>query len=438
MKTIHISQFFACSSVSLSVELQYIVELAKYLRDYDAVLSVDGVDFDDVLRKSRYWDYFRVALEDGWIADCTAEDTEITLLSPINYDRPFKNVKFVETQVRYDDEDAQKRRFDAEYNYRTPIVTEIVFAEKTYQFWRWNLGAKLIVNNTALNSADSESAWISMVAYVAVQRLFNGTPQNLLIEITGSIAKTYMVLSNFMLLMAETKACSSWCYYVFDESVTRDMINNLGYQAWYMKGLELGELNRWYTPVEKQFYMNKLDLMVGDVVFLYERRYGQKLDYLKSIEGFHVAVIENINADGVEFTVVNNKKTKSQGEVDYADFTMVTKQMYGFTNPFSRPNVSRVKYSWADLGVEYAMHGERYFITACNNDDYKEQFIGDEHNRLKVQLPAIELTYWILRDYGIEFDELRFVEKYIKEEPLYDMFQRTGTIPDKYIIKESR
>ena len=66
---------------------------------------------------------------------------------------------------------------------------------------------------------------------------------------------------------------------------------------------------------------------------------------------------------------------------------------------------------------------------------YKEQFIGDEQNRLKVQLPAIELTYWILRDYGIEFDELRFVEKYIKEEPLYDMFQRTGTIPDKYIIK---
>lgn len=435
MKTIHISQFFACSSVDLSVELQYIVELSKYLRDYDAVLSVDGVDFDECLRKSRYWDYFRVAIDEGWIIDCSAEDTEITLLSPIDFERPVNNVKFTEEPVKYDEEDNQRRRSDAYYNYCTPVLTEVAFSEKTYQYWRWNLGAKLIVNNTALNSAESYTSWLSLVAYVAVQRLIKGSPQNLFIELTGSIANTYMVLSNFILLMTETNVCNSWCHYVFDASVTREMKNNLGYQAWYMKGLELGELNHWYTPQEKQFYMRKLNLTVGDVVFLYERRVGQKLDFLKSIAGFHVAVIDKITAEGVEFTVVNNKKTKSQGEADYEDFTMVTKQMYGFSNPFDKANVTKTKYAWADLGVEYAMHGEHHFIVACNNDDFKEQYIGDSNHRFKVCLPAIELTYWILRDYDIEFDELRYIDKYIHEEPLYDMFQRTGTVPDEYIVK---
>lgn len=165
---------------------------------------------------------------------------------------------------------------------------------------------------------------------------------------------------------------------------------------------------------------------------MYERHSGQRLDFLKSIEGFHVAVIDNITPDSIDFTIVHNKKTLTQGEVDYEDFTTVTKQMYGFTNPFTKANTSKVSYAWTDIGVEYAMHGEQFFILACNNDDFKEQYIGDEHNRIKVKLPAIELTYWILREYGIEFDELRFVEKYIHEEPLYDMFKRTGTVPDEY------
>lgn len=435
MKTIHISQFYPCSKVELAVELQYIVELSKYLQDYDYALSVDGVEFDKVLRKSRFWDYFRVAVDKEEIIDCFEEDIEISIIDPVDYGVKLKNVKFTTKEIIFDNDVAIRRRNDMEFNYRTPELVNVAFTEQTPQYWSWALMANIIVNNSTLNCFGGETNWISFIAFVAVERLMTGQPNVLLIELCNQVMNTSMLLSNFMLLMEMTDACK-WCKYFFTSTVTDKMKNHLGYQAWYMRGKELGYLNRWYSPTEKNIYMNKLHIRRGSVVYLYERRFGQRLDPIKSIEGFSVAVVEKITADGVTFTVVNNKKTKSQGEIDWEDYTMLTKSMYNFENPFNKPNTSTVVRAWNDLGVEYAMHGEKYFITPVNNDDYREVHIGDEDNRLYVKLPSAELTYWILKDYEIEFDEQRFVKEYINQEPLYEMFKRTGVLPDEYILQE--
>jgi hypothetical protein len=439
MKTVHVSQFYACTKVSLSVELQYLVELGKYLWSNDCCLSVDGVDFDKVLRKSKYWDYFRVAVDEGWVVDCSESDVEITTSSPVDYSVEFKNVLLVEEYTGFNSKDSHLRHVNMSYAYRTPLHQQIVFSEKTKQYWSWKLDADYIVNNITMNSAGSNTVWVSMLAYVAVQRLLFGYPQNLLLEIAFPITKTPMVLSNFILFMEECSACQGWCFYTFTENVPESIINHLGYTAWYTKGVELGELSHWYSPAEKQEYLKQLDLTVGDVVYLYERKKGQKLDFIKEIAGFHVAIIRKIDSKGISFTIVNNKKTLEQGVVDYASFSMATKQMYDFTNPFETANTTETTYYWSDLGIEYAMHDEHYFITKCTNDDIKEIHVGGGNwSRLLLRLPAIELTYWILKDYKIPFDEERYVSKYMSAEPLYAMYHRLGTVDERYIKKTKR
>ena len=439
MKTIHISQFYSCSEVSLAVELQYIVELGKYLWSNDCCLSVDGVDFNAILRRSKYWDYFRVAIDLGWIIDCSEEDYEITATNPVDYSVSFKNTFLVEDEVKYDAKDSKLRGEDLEYAYRTPVKRQVVFADKTQQFWSWKIDTNYIVNNITMNSSGSETTWVSMVAYVAVHRLLFGYPQNFLVELSFSVTKVPMLLSNYLLLMEESDVCKGWCFYTFTENVSEETVNYLGYVAWYAKGVEQGELRHWYSPKEKQKHFKELDLRVGDVVYLYERRRGQKLDYVKEIAGFHVAIIDEISPKGIRFIVVNNKKTKEQGKVDYNNFSMATKQMYDYRNPFESANIFIRSIDWTDIGIEYYMYDEYFFITKCNNDDMRENYVGSEKwSRLLLKLPAIELTYWILKDFGISFNEERFVDMYMTAEPLYDMYHRIGTVDKRYIKEEKR
>lgn len=437
---IHINQFYPCTHVSLGVELQYIVELGKYLSDFGSILSVDGVTFDDCLKVSRFWDYFRMAIESEWICDCNRKDVAITLTNPIDYTVEFKNVHLTEKAVQYDAKDFAMRRDDIAYAYKTPKESQISFKEKNDMFWIWSLDHEYVVNNTSLNSYGSDVIWVSFIAYVAVQRLMVGQPKNLMVEVSFSLSKTPMVLSTFILLQEETQCCTGWCYYTFAKNVDESTISHIGYTAWYAKGLEKGMLNRFYSSPEKLDMLKSLGLGVGDVCFLYERKAGQSLDYVKSIVGFHFAIIKEITDKDIILTVVNNKKTLMQGEKDYADFTMATKAIYEFNNPFKKQNQSVKKFALTDIGVEYCMHGEQYFITACNNDDYKEMWVGsDEWSPAKLLLPAIELVYWILKDYKYEFNEEHFLEMYMKgEKPLYTQFRNNGEVASEYYVRDSR
>lgn len=434
--SIHVSQFYACNSVSLAVEMQYIVELGKYLREKGECLSVDGIVFEKVLRKSRFWDYFRMAVDEGWVVDCNCADIAINSQFPIDYNARVQNVLIAEEEVNFNSTEHNNRKKNIDYNYRTPVKKCVKFSEKTDKYWSWNLSDYYMVNNSTLNSAGGEDCWVSLLAYIAVKRLMLGKPQVFLVTINYELAYTHMVLSSFILLNEETSACSGWCFFNFDESVSPQRINHLGYSAWYAKGVEQGYLRRYYTSREKYEYARNMGIQVGDIVYLYERKVGQKLNFLKEISGFHFAKVLAYGKDCISLYIFNTKKTKYQGKVDYANYNMTTKAMYNFTNPYESVNATEKTYDWTDMGVEYCMYGEQFFITECSRDDGKVMAVqyGD-WTPLRLRLNSVELIYWILKDYGIEFNEERFLSKYFMDKPLYQQYIETGTVPGEYIVR---
>jgi len=426
---IHISQIYPCTEVSLAVELQYIVELGKYLKDYDKVLSVDGVDFHDILTRSKYFDFLRVGVANGWVVDCNRDDLEITEFSDIDYTAGFRNVHVVEEQVSFNQADFGKRKADAYYDYSTPKDIQVTFKEKEDKYWYWAIDHDYILNTNSMCSYGSEMVCVSLLAYVAVKRLMTGKPSSLMLEFSYSLVTTPIVLTSFLLLQEETDACKGWCYYTYSDNVAEVNINQLGYTAWYQKGVDRGYLKRWFSPDEKLDMLSELNLKEGDVCYLYERKNSQKMDYVKSIEGFHFCIIDKIDRKGIKFRVVNNKKTLAQGEHDYADLTMATKRMYDFTNPYTKANITVKTLDMSDLGVGYCMYSEQYFITPCTNDDYREQWVGsDVWSPVQVVLPALDLVYWILKDYNIQFDDIRYRERYKLDMPMYERYHATGVI----------
>lgn len=432
-ESVHISQFYACSNVSLAVELQYIVELGKYLFYRGMCLSVDGVAFDDILRKSRFWGYFSMAVTEGWVVDCPCKDAIVDTRFPVNYDVHIKNVLLTEEDVPFDNDEHVKRKNDAYYAYKTPLRKQVIFSEKDDISWVWSLG-KTDANRSTMCSYGSEDTWVSFIAYVAVARLFDNQPQLLMIEIGYELTQTHMLMSSFLLLQNETDVCSGWCFYSYAPNVTKAMVNHIEYTAWYAKGKEMGVVGREYNALKKHKHMSELDLKVGDIVFLYERSTRQKSNFIKEIAGFHFARIDKIDKQGVLFYIINTKKTLYQGELDYADYPMSIKVMYNRMNPFATLNARHENISWLDLGVEYFMCGEKYFIIPCTPDDEKVIWVREsDWTPVRLHLNAIELTYWILKDFGVDFNEERFIKRYFSDVPLYQQYLDTGIVPEKYI-----
>ena len=143
MNLVHISQFYACSSISQACELYYVCELGKYLYlNYGETLSLDGVLFKSHLKRSQLWDMFRIAVANGWVINTgvNEDDVSISIQNPIDYEtKTLANVQIVLDEVPFDREDYEKRRNDVIYNLMTPVKMQVSFKERTGDYWLWTL-----------------------------------------------------------------------------------------------------------------------------------------------------------------------------------------------------------------------------------------------------------------------------------------------------------
>lgn len=446
MDKVHISQFYSCSEISLSSELLYVSELGKYLfYNYNKQLSIDGVILNSILKKSDVWDYFRMAIHSNWICDTNlpSYETDITIQSPIDYsNNVVKNYYFTLDECIYDSVDEAKRSNSNEYNYCTPKPSQVCFTKMEDEAWVWTLGGTCakdeMVNTKSLNQAKSSTSWVSMIAMVAVERLMTGVPKLLAIEFHYSIAKNQLALSDFMILMDETDCLTGWVLFSFADNVSEDMQMQVGYEAWWHRGRERGLLDRWYRPKEKIEYLrNVLNLWTGDIVLFYERNYSTKYNYIKSISSCHIAIIREITSTSITLETINTVKTKYDAEVDYKNLTMAVKSMYDGIEKYSRWNSSIQKYDITDVGVEYLMHTERYFILPLDQaDDVIHLNVRDNNGRTgKYALHQNDAVYWILKDYDVDFDEEHFKLRYFENSATaYDVFMSGGELPDDWRV----
>lgn len=432
--SIHIGQVYSCSQVSLACELYYICELGKYSKLlHNKSISLDGVILDTCLKASPIWDYFRMAVDEGWLVNTGVSQDElvITVQHPLDFDTTtIVNFLYTTDAVERDEEDIKKRRASYDYDQRTPIKKQVSFEFMTDDAWKWSVngyeGKNFIVNNNALNHNRADQSWLSLIAMVAIHRLFTGSPNKFGIELSSNAVLNVMAISYILLLDDETQALTGWCTYLLNDTIPTMTQLQLGYDAWYAKGRDLGLLNKWYSGKEKYEYMKKLDLQTGDLVMFYEREKAQKTNYVKSIAGCHLAKITYLTDDSIGLELINTVKPYYQGKEEFDDNTTIVKNMYCGKPPYLHLSTSKVSYSLADIGVEYYLYTEKYFITPLeDSDDYKITRVSRNGQADTLLLDQNNLIYWILKDYDYEFNEQRFLDRHFKnEEPCYTRYMR--------------
>lgn len=447
MEKTHISQVYPCSEVSFACELYYICELGKYFKyNYGRQLSLDGVILDKHLRKaSHVWDYFRMAVDEGWVCDTGLSnfDVEITVQNPIQATtKQVLNVLMTCEEVSYDAEDNVKRRNSQSYNFRTPKLAQISFSSKSDDTWIWNIKGEneqnFSVNNNSVNSSLAKQAWLSLVAFVAVERVMTGKPDTLVLSFNMSIASNDMALSYLTLLFEKSNCFYGWVYLHYDESVPAKTKLHIEYLAWYANGVDLGMLETFYSAKQKLDYMDKKDIKVGDIVFLYERDMIQKLNFVKTISGCHFCIVRQINKNSVTLQSCNTVKTYCQGKYDFDNNTTIVKQMWIESKPYEKFNSSIKTFDLNDLGVSYMMRSEKYLMLSLDETADERITCIKEDGEIKwVNLPQNDFIYWVLKDYNIEFNEEKFLSTYFRDsKPLKQLYDDGESLPEKYYLSQ--
>lgn len=441
----HIDQIYACTKVEHAAELYYICELGKYLHYYyNESLSLDGVEFDEVLRKSVIWDYYRLALDNKWVENSPIYDVtmHITLQDPLDADTSkVINVLYTEDDVAFDQKDFEHRQDDALFDFCTPLRKQISFESKEDEQWVWSIQGKdgeyFRINNDALNKDLARQLWLSLIAYVAVHKLFHDNKPNVLwLKMTNQTTYNITALS-YITILTEHTACflnedgSDYWVKVDAHEVSLKELNQFGYVAWYMLGLDKGYLNHWFSKEDKLNRMKELDIKEGDFVMLYEREKAQKLNYVKEIAGCTLANIRKIEDGKFYFDLIHTMKPRMSAEIEFSCNDANVREMYNGVFPYEKLNVSKKVLDIIDCGVEYCMQSELFFIVPLSEcyDEVVVPLVDSDENVRYVSMPQNDLIYWVAKDYN--YDELnpnfsfdRFVKKNFTDKGIIPLYKR--------------
>ena len=428
LQTKHVSQFYPCSKVTLGSELLYLCELGKYLGSYGFCLSLDGVILDNILKKSRFWDYMRVAVKSGWLVDVNVDkfELDITIQNPINLSR-VRNIFVTTEKVTFDYQDNSRRNDDVMYDWMTPKRIQISFTAQNDNCWFWSINGAdtegFSANQNNVNNTYSSQIFTSILAYVAVNRLINGVPQMFAMEFDDSILNNKQIpIADIELLHYETDATNGWFAYDIGESEA--VQNKCGYVAWWYKGLEQGYCHREFSGDEKRKYFADLGMKLNDVVLLYERKSCQSANYIKEVSSMHIAIVRGINKTGLTLEIVNNKKTRHGYELWFSSLPEAVQKMYLDGTSYKEYRGTVKKYDWIDVGVNYMLRSELNFITPLQLEDSVPVGITNGIDSEHIWLREDDAIYWILKDYDVSFNEEHFLKLYFEgRTPAYTRYQ---------------
>lgn len=435
MKTVHLSQIYPCDEITLGTELGYICELGKYLFASNYQLSLTNIPLGQELTKSTYWNYFILALKNGWVLSEMSECIDLSEVDELDF-RNLANKLFQYVGSKDALSDFKKEVFnlsklssssDTYIIEPLRLVKEPLYLDKNSPE-EWVLDTSKIPNwySTqflfSIKNTQASQAFMSVIAYVQVQRFLTGFPKKFTIKIDESFSRLQLSLVDIVLLYEETDSLNGWCDLEFESNIDLQA----SYEAWWYKNFQLGYCRREYTVEEKLDLLSKLDIKVGSVVFLYTRDKCQVENFIKSIVECNLCVIRSIHkTKGIELELLYNVDTKVGEQTVFKGYTTAVRGMFDPDN-IGKVRHSTKKFDLYCIGVEGLLYGEEFFISTPDKEDYLPITVQDydTDSVCKILLNTSQACYWLLKEYGISFDESSFKKSYLSTEKCaYDLYQ---------------
>lgn len=433
MNLIALTEFYPTSEITYASELLYVCELGKYLHSEGYTLNLDGIILDDILRKSRFFEYLRVAVYNGWVTNVNLSEIDLALTKDNPFSlRSISNQLLTEEEIQFDSADIEARK-DEIYNIVTPKKARVVFKSKTPEKWVWsqnNKDSRLeSLNTTSICSGEVSQNIVSLIAYVAVKRFLYINTLEFQLDLSLQINLTQLGVVDLFLLIEKTNALQGWffCNYNSEEDVQQRQ----GYEAWWYMGYEQGLCRREYDIAEKKKYLKQLGIQTGDIVGVYTRKGTKnKANYIKSIADFHFAFI-TISDKDISFEIINTTMTRFGANLEYDNLTSDIKKLLNYKRPSDTLNIGVERLPFEEVGIEHMLNYELTFVSRLQKGDVAELLVEDgKRGKLIENLSDVDYIYWLLKDYDSKHmqgkAEERFLKMYFSDggEPVYNKYKR--------------
>lgn len=221
---------------------------------------------------------------------------------------------------------------------------------------------------------------------------------------------------------------------VFEEN--RRELRDIDYYVLYesSRNSRLFTLHDWQVKKE---VMKQRGIVEGSIVAFYRRERMSKNNPAGFIKEAFIGHIERICGSRILVNELSVNKTKEEQELDYLEINEEYRHMFSDMLDFHIPK----KYEWYDItsiGVCEYFYTEEWLVMPLDKSDVVNKRITINGKPVMYPLNTVEAVYWILNEFGVEFDKQLFKDMYNDGKPLmWDEVDGTPfLITDTYVEED--
>lgn len=177
---------------------------------------------------------------------------------------------------------------------------------------------------------------------------------------------------------------------------------DINYSIFWNNGRVAGRSKHWGINTKHEL-MKKYNMDVGSIVVLWNRSSMSVSNPAGKITGTTIARIDEIGDDFLGVQTIALNKTK---EEQISDFNTIDEDMQNlFTDMLNyKPAQFTKVLSMYEIGIENYFKDEYMFITLLDKSEKVTKRVTINGKTVDINMSGIDAIYWLLCQYGIEFD----------------------------------
>ena len=206
----------------------------------------------------------------------------------------------------------------------------------------------------------------------------------------------------------------------FDENYA-ECVSDIDFNILYAVSIHANRMKKWSCS-EKFDVFKKYGFEKGSIAVLYERDRISENNPLGSIVRASIVRIDDYNDDlysraGWYLTKYSVNKTIEESEDDYYG---MDEEWRGAFSDLLKPYLGESSsfISFENLGIGTYFCDEEFILMPLERDEKVHKKVSIDGKLVTVELDDVEVIYWILNQYGVNFDKELYKKYYNKGQPL--------------------
>lgn len=179
---------------------------------------------------------------------------------------------------------------------------------------------------------------------------------------------------------------------------------------------------KYWSIKEKYKQLHSEGIVEGSICILYERKGVAKTNMVGRITNASIVRVDSIKLNRVDVTIIPVYRTKEEIESDFNEIPAETQNKFLDMLDF-KISETQTSLDLYGLGISNYVYEEDKFIATIDEYGTTDKYVTIDGKRGLLELRQVDAIYWLLKQYGISFDEKLYKLMYSGgRDFIYDLY----------------